>query len=150
MRTALLLTLLSGSLLFAQSPSVTDKEIPTLVSFVAPAYPRAAKDERKMGKTITRIRVSPEGSVTEVKTVSANAVFEKYVLEALKQWRFQSSEREHILEVTCSFEFIQSECEGSNEHPVTSETYVSAELPTVVHIKTGLPCMETSVSQGKH
>ena len=150
MRTALLLTVLSASLLFAQSPSVTEKELPTVVSFVAPAYPRAAKDQRKMGKTITRIRVSVEGSVAEVKTITANEAFETYVLEALKQWRFQPSEREHILEVTCSFEFIQNECEGSNEHPVTSETYVSAELPTVVHIKTGLQCMETSVSQGKH
>jgi hypothetical protein len=37
-----------------------------------------------MGKTITRIKVSPDGSVTEVKTVSANAVFEKYMLEELK------------------------------------------------------------------
>jgi TonB family protein len=150
MRIALLLIVLSASLPFAQSPSVTEKEMPTVVSFVAPAYPRAAKDQRKMGKTITRVRVSPEGSVSEVKTVSANAVFEQYVLEALKQWRFQPSEKEHTLEVTCSFEFIQNECEGSNEHPVTAETYVSAELPTVVHIKTGLQCMETSVSQGKH
>ena len=110
MRTTLLLTLLSASL-FVQSPSVTEKELPIVVRFVAPAYPRAAKDQRKMGKTITRIKVSPEGSVTEVKTVSANAVFENYVLEALKHWRFQPSEKEHILEVTCSFEFIQDECE---------------------------------------
>ncbi|HET9407247.1 MAG TPA: energy transducer TonB [Candidatus Sulfotelmatobacter sp.] len=149
MRTTLLLTLLSTSL-FAQSPSVTGKDVPTVITFVAPAYPRAAKDQRKMGKTITRIKVSPEGSVKEVKTVSANAVFENYVLEALKQWRFQPSEKEHILEVTCSFEFIQDECDGTNEHPITSETYVSAELPTVVHIKTGLQCMETHVSQRQH
>ena len=150
MRTTFLLTLLSASLLFAQSSSVSEKDVPTVVTFVAPAFPRAAKDQRKMGKTITRVRVSPEGSVSEVKTVSANAVFEKYVLEALKQWRFQPSETEHLLEVTCSFEFIQNECEGSNDHPVTSETYVSAELPTVVHIKTGLQCIETTVSQSKH
>lgn len=146
MRTTLLVTLLSASLLFAQSPSVTEK-MPTVITFVAPAYPRAAKDQRKMGKTITQIKVSPEGSVTEVKTVSANVVFENYVLEALKKWRFQPLEREHILEVTCSFEFIQNECEGTNKQPITSETYVSAELPTVVHIKTGLPCWESHVSQ---
>jgi len=149
MRTTLLLTLLSASL-FVQPPSVTEKELPTVVSFVAPAYPRAAKDQRKMGKTITRIKISPEGSVTEVKTVSANAVFENYVLEALKQWRFHSSEKEHILEVTCSFEFIQDECEGTDQHPITSETFVSAELPTGVHIKTGLQCLETHVSQRQH
>ena len=150
MRTTVLLTLLSASLLFAQSPSVTEKEVPTVVTFVAPAFPRDAKDQRKMGKTVTRIKISAEGSVTEAKTVSANAVFENYVLEALKQWRFQPSEREHILEVPCSFEFIQNECEGTNLHPITSETYVSAELPTVVHIKTGLQCAETNVSQRRH
>ncbi|MBZ5722596.1 MAG: energy transducer TonB [Acidobacteriia bacterium] len=121
-----------------------------MVTFVAPAYPRAAKDQRKMGKTISRINVSPEGVVTEVKTVSANAVFEDYVLKALKQWRFKPMEREHVLEITCSFEVIENECEGTNEHPITSETYVSAELPTVVHIRTGLQCVETSNSQGQH
>jgi len=150
MRTTVLLTLLSASLLFAQSPSVTEKEVPTVVTFVAPAFPRAAKDHRKMGKTITRIKISAGGSVTEVKTVSANEVFENYVLEALRQWRFQPSDREHILDVTCSFEFIQNECEGTNQHPITSETYISAELPTVVHIKTGLQCLETNNSQTQH
>ena len=150
MRTTFLLTLLSASLVFAQSPSVSEKDVPTVLTFVAPAFPRAAKDQRKMGKTITRIKISAEGSVTEVKTVSANVVFENYVLEALKQWRFQPSEKEHVLEVTCSFEFIQNECEGTNLHPMTSETYVSAELPTVVHIKTGLQCLETNNSQRQH
>jgi TonB family protein len=150
MRTTVLLISLSAPLLFAQSPSATLKELPTVMTFVAPAYPRAAKDERKMGMTITRIKISPAGSVTEVKTVSANVVFETYVLDALKQWRFQPSEKEHILEVTCSFEFIQNECEGTNLHPITSETYVAAELPTVVHIKTGLQCIETNSSQGQH
>lgn len=144
-----LLILLSTALLFAQSPSVTGKDVPTVVTFVAPAYPRAAKDQRKMGKTLTRIKISPQGSVTEVKTVSANPVFENYVLEALKQWRFKPSAEEHALEVTCSFEFIEDKCEGTNEHPITSETYVSAELPTVVHIKTGLQCVETSNSHGQ-
>jgi TonB family protein len=141
-----LLILLLASPLFSQSPVIV-KDMPTVVTFVAPAYPRAAKDQRKMGKTVTRIKVGSEGSVTEVKTVSAHPVFENYVLDALKQWRFQPSSGEHILEITCSFEFIENECEGTNLHPITSETYVSAELPTVVHIKTSLQCVETNNSQ---
>jgi TonB family protein len=148
MRTSVLLILLSAPLLFPQSPSVTGKEAPTVMTFVAPAYPRAAKDERKMGTTITRIKISPAGSVTEARTVSANPVFETYVLDALKQWRFQPLEREQVLEVTCSFEFIQDACEGTNEHPITAETYISAELPSVVHIRTGLQCVEFN-SQGQ-
>jgi TonB family protein len=145
-----ILTLLSATLLLAQSPSVNRDGLPTLVTFVAPAYPRAAKDQRKMGKTLTRIKLSVDGSVTEVQTVSANPVFEKDVLEALKQWRFKPSAVEHALVVTCSFEFIEDECEGTNKHPITSETYVSAELPAIVHIKTRLPCLETSNSKSQH
>ena len=118
--------------------------MPAVVTFVAPAYPRAAKDQRKMGKTLTRITVNRDGAVTEVKTISANAVFEDYVLEALRQWRFKPSDQEHTLQVTCSFEFIDDKCEGTNQHPITSETLVSAELPTVVHIKTGLQCVEAT------
>jgi TonB family protein len=145
-----LLILLSASLLFAQASNVVEKDTPTVVAFVAPAYPRAAKDQRKMGKTLTRITVNPQGTVTDAKTLSANSVFESYVLEALKKWRFQPSERERTLEVTCSFEFIEDKCEGTNVHPITSETYISADLPTVVHIKTGLQCVETSDSHNRH
>jgi outer membrane biosynthesis protein TonB len=88
MRTVVLLTLLSAYF-FAQSPSVTESGTANRGHIrCTPAYPRAAKDQRKMGKTITRIKVSPDGSVPEGKTVSANAVFEKYMLEGLKHWRF--------------------------------------------------------------
>ena len=123
--------------------------MPALVTFVAPAYPRAAKDQRIIGKTLTRITVNRDGVVTEVKTISAHPVFEDYVLEALKQWRFKPSTQVHTLQVTCSFEF-DGRCEGSDKHPVTAETRVSAELPTVVHIQTALQCVERSVNQERN
>ena len=131
----------------AQSPTEADNDVPTVVTFVAPAYPRAAKDQRKMGHTVTRIKIGADGSVVEVKTVSANQVFEDHVLEALKRWRFKPSNREQSIDVTCSFEFVQNECEGTNLHPITGETYVTAELPAIVHIKTGLQCIEITNSQ---
>ena len=93
-----------------------------------------------MGKTRTRVAVNRDGAVTEVKTIVAHPVFEHYVLDALKQWRFKPSEQQYTFQVICSFEFMDEECEGSDKHPITSETYVSADLPTVVHIKTGLRC----------
>ena len=145
-----LLTLICSSLLFVQAPGTAEKDMPAVVTFVAPAYPRAARDQRKMGTTLTRITVNRDGAVTEVKTISANPVFEGYVLEALRQWRFKPSDQEHTLQVTCSFEFIDDKCQGTNRHPITSETHVSAELPTVVHIKTSLPCVETSNTQEQH
>jgi TonB family protein len=89
--------------------------MPAMVTFVAPADPRAAKDQRKMGKTLTRTTVNRDGAVTEVKTISAHPVFENYVLEALKQWRFKPSDQERTLQVTCSFEFMDDKCEGTDK-----------------------------------
>ena len=145
-----LLTVISAHFLLAQPPGATEKDMPAVVTFVAPAYPRAAKDQRKMGKTLTRITVNRDGDVTEVKTISAHPVFEDYVLAALKQWPFKASDQEHTFQVTFSFELMDDKCEGTDKHPVTSETHVSAELPTLVHIKTGLLCIETSTSERQH
>ena len=133
-----LLTLISASFLFSQSPSATEKDIQAVVKFVAPAYPRAAKDQRIMGKTRTRVTVNRDGAVTEIKTIVAHPVFEDYVLDALKQWRFKPSDQEYTFEVICSFEFMVEECVGKDKHRITSETYVSADLPSIVHIKTDL------------
>jgi|SRR5579859_4677352 len=131
-------TFIFSSLVFSQTPSTAENGIPAVVTFVAPAYPRAAKDQRIMGQTRTRVTVNRDGAVTEVKTVVAHPVFEHYVLDALKQWRFKSSDQEHTFQVICSFEFTEEACQANDKHPITSETYVSADLPAVVHIKTDL------------
>jgi|ERR1700690_2607396 len=143
-----LLILAGDSSLLPQSPATAADPIPAVITFVAPAYPRLARDARIMGRTLTRITINRDGAVTEVKTIRAHRVFEAYVLEALRHWRFQPSDQEHQLEVTCSFEIpADGPCEGTVEHPMTSETHVSADLPSVVHIRTsGLPCVEVSDS----
>ena len=126
----------------SQVPSAAGQDSPTVIRFVAPAYPRAAKDARIMGKTVTQFTVNRDGVVTEARAVLAHRVFESYILEAFRQWRFKPSDREYTVEVTCFFEFTEGKCEGSNLHPITPETYVSAELPTVVRVRTGMPCLE--------
>ena len=128
--------------LHSQPPTRVDTDAPTVVKFVAPAYPRAAKDKRIMGKTITRVSVGSDGSVKELKTVLAHPVFEGYVLDALRQWQFKPGAHEYTLEITCFFELDQAKCEGTDLHPITSETYISAELPSVVHIRTGWQCID--------
>jgi TonB family protein len=136
-------TLILVARVFAQS---AESHIPIVRSFVAPAYPRAAKDRRISGTTLTLLTIDRTGVVTEVKTIRAHPVFEAYVSEALKKWRFEPSGQQLTLQVTCSFE-VNDECEGTDKHPVTSETKVAAELPTVVHIKTGFQCVEHSVAE---
>jgi len=136
----ILLALMFATSLFAQTTESAEKDLPVLASFVAPAYPRAAKDSGIMGKTTTRITVNRDGVVTEVMTVVAHRVFEAEVLKALKQWRFRPSDHEHTFQVTCVFDLDYSECNGPNPRAATSETHVSAELPTTVHIQTDFPC----------
>src|SRR5277367_289633 len=122
-----------ASLLLPQDLDRTEDDIPAVTTFVAPPYPQAARNARIMGKTLTSIGINRDGVVTNAETIHAHPVFQTEVWVALKQWRFKPSRREHTLQVTCIFEFT-----GCEDAPAL-ETYVSAELPTVVHIKTALP-----------
>ena len=91
-----------------------------------------------------------EGRVADAKTVSAHPLFADYVLSALRQWQFRPSHAAHNLNVRVEFELSDDCSEGTDKHPITSETYVSAELPTVVHVKTAARCVETSISKLQH
>lgn len=138
-------TLLVFFLLFLSvfvSAQKQDNDAAELVHFVAPAYPRAAKDQRIMGTTVTRVTVRTDGAVGAATTVRSHPIFENYVLEALKQWKFKPSSHEHTLEITCSFEFYDEDC----DKPLTPETSVSAELPTMIRIRSGLQCVQASTS----
>ncbi len=143
------LILVAYSFVSAQVLNLAEHDFPAVVTFVAPAYPRVAKDHRMQGRTITRISIDRTGVVTKTKIISGHPVFEKYVLEALKQWRFKPSNQEHTFQIICTFELTDNDCEGTDKHPITAETQVSAELPFVVRIKTGLPCEETNNSQNR-
>ena len=120
--------------------------LPQLVTFVAPAYPRLANDGRMMGTTVTRIIVGKNGEVIEADIASAHPVFAKYVLDALKQWKFVPSEQEYVFEVTCRFEFYPDECLREDGKPITPETIVSAKLPTEVLIRTSERCITITTS----
>lgn len=121
--------------------------IPQLVTFVAPAYPRLASDSRMTGTTVTRLTVGKDGRVIEANIVSGHPFFTKYVLAALKQWRFAPSERDYVFDVTCQFEFYSPEkCSREDGQPVTPETIVSATLPTEVLIRTTEKCFTITTS----
>ena len=49
------LVLLFASSVFAQNPSISETDTPTVLTFVAPAYPRAAKEQRMQGRALTAI-----------------------------------------------------------------------------------------------
>jgi TonB family protein len=116
--------------------------LPQLVAFVAPPYPRAAADTGRMtGTTVTRIKVGKDGAVIEADIVRSHPLFAKYVLDALKQWKFTPSEQEYVFEVICRFELY-----SPDKCFTTPETLVSARLPTEVLIRTTEKCITTTTS----
>ena len=123
-----------------QVANTSASNLPTLMKFVAPPYPRAAAEARILGKATTVITVDRDGVVTNAKTVVAHRVFESEVLKALKQWRFTPSDQEHTFQVTCVFELEPQQCKGSDIRPLSPETRITAELPTLVVITRDLPC----------
>ena len=57
---------------------------------VDPVYPRQAQRDGTSGRVIAHVVVQPNGSVTEVRIISANPprVFDREVIRALSQWKF--------------------------------------------------------------
>jgi hypothetical protein len=67
-------------------------------------------------------------------------MFEKYVAEAVKRWRFKSSGEDHVFDITFRFELHDDgNCDKS------PETQVSGELPTLLVIRTGYQCINVVV-----
>lgn len=139
-----LTALFSCFFLLGQTPTSTSSCDVTVVRFVAPPYPRIAMGSKITGKATAEIRIARDGSVN-VQNVRAYSLFEKPVRDALSKWRFSPNDRESTLQITVSFE-IDDTCEGTDKHPLTPETRVSAELPSLVHVVTGQRCWETNVS----
>jgi periplasmic protein TonB len=56
---------------------------------VQPTYPREAQRQGIMGRVVAHVFVAPEGNVTRVVIVSStNPVFDREVVRALLQWKF--------------------------------------------------------------
>ncbi len=56
---------------------------------VDPVYPRQAQRDGLNGTVIARVHVAPSGSVTQVQIVSSTSrIFDREVIRALSQWRF--------------------------------------------------------------
>jgi TonB family protein len=144
------LLLVIGSLIPVCAQTVKNNSLPQVVTFVAPPYPRLASDGSMTGTTVTRIKVGKDGRVSEADVVSAHPIFAKYVVVALKQWKFTPSEQEYVFEVVCRFEFYgpdsPDQCFREDGEPNTPETVVSARLPTDILIRTTGKCITFTTS----
>ena len=56
---------------------------------VDPVYPRQAQRDGMSGTVVARVHVAPNGNVTQVQVMSStNRIFDREVIRALSQWRF--------------------------------------------------------------
>jgi protein TonB len=56
---------------------------------VDPVYPRQAQRDGMSGTVVARVHVAPNGAVTQVQVMSStNRIFDREVIRALSQWRF--------------------------------------------------------------
>lgn len=56
---------------------------------VEPVFPRQAQRDGISGTVVARVHVAPNGSVTQVQIMSStNRIFDREVIRALSQWRF--------------------------------------------------------------
>lgn len=67
---------------------------------VAPEYPELAKRMNIQGAVLVKVRVAPDGSVTDVHVVRGNGLLEAAAKQAAKEWKFapgQNSSSEKIV-----------------------------------------------------
>ena|SRR5215471_1056418 len=70
---------------------------------VAPEYPELAKRLRVYGVARVQFTVTPEGAVKEVHDLGGNPVLVEALIQAVKQWKYEASAKETVVEVKATF-----------------------------------------------
>jgi protein TonB len=77
---------------------------PGLIKRVEPHYPPALQSARIEGAVVIDAVIKQDGTVGEIRVLeSANAIFEKAAVDAIKQWRYTPSSYDVILTVRVNF-----------------------------------------------
>jgi protein TonB len=78
---------------------------PGLIKRVEPVYPPAARATRLEGTVVLDAVILKDGSVSDVTVVkSANPMFDKAAMDALRQWRFTPGQQDVIMSLTVHFQ----------------------------------------------
>jgi protein TonB len=60
-----------------------------LIQKVTPQYPAIAKAAHQSGTVVLQATISKEGTITNLRVVSGNAMLQSAALDAVKQWRYR-------------------------------------------------------------
>jgi TonB family protein len=70
---------------------------------VVPEYPELARKTRIAGVVRVELTVTAEGSIKNVKELGGNPVLLEALTRAVKQWKYEPSAKESIVEVKAAF-----------------------------------------------
>ena len=102
----ILLQLVALSLLFAAGAMSHAEEHRKLKSGPPPEYPELARKMHIQGVARVELTVLADGSVGKVKELGGNPVLLDALVRAVRKWRYESADRESVVEV--QFEFKSS------------------------------------------
>ncbi|WP_019677196.1 energy transducer TonB [Arsukibacterium perlucidum] len=87
------------------APENSAYEMPTAIKRVHPRYPKEAAMNGQFGYVNVRFLVDESGSVTSIDTLDAfpQGVFEKSAIRAIKRWKYQPSDKKHLVRVKLDF-----------------------------------------------
>lgn len=81
---------------------------PGLIKRVEPLYPPPARTARLEGTVVLDAVILQDGSVSDVTVVkSANPMFDRAAMDALKQWRFTPGKQDVIMSLTVHFKLVR-------------------------------------------
>lgn len=72
-------------------------------SRVAPVYPEIAKRLKIGGTVVVRVTVSPDGKVSDARTLTGNRMLAQAAEDAVRKWRFAISEASTTVDVEVNF-----------------------------------------------
>jgi protein TonB len=76
------------------------------ISRVSPEYPREARRKGiDNGRVVARLNIDEKGNVTDVKVVESSPprIFDREVIDALMQWKFQADGEKYVGEIEVNF-----------------------------------------------
>ena len=94
-----LLVLVAAGLAAAQEVGSSRK----VVKLVSAEYPAVLKRRGIGGSVRMRVVVMPSGAVKDVQVLGGNPILAECAVKAVKQWMFNTAEREEAVDVTLGF-----------------------------------------------
>ena len=122
-------------------PLKIDMGAPEVLSWVPPAYPKEAIDQKLEGRVQMRLVVDETGVVTKARVLhSTNTVFEEAALESVRQWKFSPaiSDGHNIsdcVDVTVPFRRADRKLSRAASDPPADVVLSVAEAPHVPAVK---------------